>query len=273
MGFISYLFWLLVALGGLYFFIVSLKDSDSGINDDVKTKILWNFSSIEHINSWETIGSLTTSMVIMLIGAWGIDALEGYGSMLSLLIICYLFYVIRIALANMDLSDLAGSLDVKLKKINKENFQKILPIFSLFWIISIMVSYALPESSNGSSAYESSSDSSSNLTKYEKACKKNIKKCNTNQDVIKIHHGGFYLPTICKAAAEENAKWGDIDWGGWTAANFTNFDGGNSYQKDGTIIFRDYEGKYQNGFGTYTKTTTYCKVDMNKDKVVSVWVN
>ena len=153
----------------------------------------------------------------------------------------------------------------------------LLTLFSLYAIGVVLESCEDQSESSNNSSYDSSSESSSepssNLTEYEKSCKKNIKKCNTNQDVLVIHHPGFYLPSICKAAAEENAKWGDIDWGGWLATNFINYDDGNSYQKDGTIVFRDYVGKYQNGFGAYSTKTTHCKVDMNKDEVVMVWVN
>ena len=149
----------------------------------------------------------------------------------------------------------------------------LLTLFTLYVIGIVLKSCVDQSESSNNSSYKSSSESSSDLTEYEKACKKSIRKCNTNQDVLTIHHPGFYLPTICKVAAEENAKWGDIDWGGWLEPNFTYYDVGNSYQKDGTIIFRDSVGKYQNGFGAYSTKTTHCKVDMNKDEVVMLWVN
>lgn len=110
-------------------------------------------------------------------------------------------------------------------------------------------------------------------TIYEAACKKTKKACADNGDVVNIHHSGFYSPPGCKYLAEQNAKWGDIDWGGWLEANFASFRSGNSYHLNGTIIFIDNVAKYQNGFGAMQKTTTYCQVDMDKGEAISVWVD
>ena len=109
---------------------------------------------------------------------------------------------------------------------------------------------------------------------YRAACKKDIDVCSNNADVVNINYGGFFIPPGCKRLAESNAKYGDIDWGGWLDLNFGSFRTGTSFHDYGTITFIDNVGKYQNGFGAMVKTTTYCEVDMKGGRgALNVWVD
>tara|TARA_B100000902_G_C27314231_1_gene920268 strand:+ start:764 stop:3550 length:2787 start_codon:yes stop_codon:yes gene_type:complete len=109
---------------------------------------------------------------------------------------------------------------------------------------------------------------------YNAACKRNANICADNSDIINVHKGGAYFPPGCKRLAEQGAKYGDIDWGGWFDINFSKFRTGDSYHTKGTITFIDEVGKYQNGFGAMVKTRTYCEVDMVGGRgALRVWID
>jgi hypothetical protein len=171
-GFISFVFWLAVfLLGGLLFVAVLLDSTEEGIETDKKKKkLLWDSTSIEHINSWETYGYLLACYLVTLLGAWGIDFLYPFLWLCLFALIGFAFTLL--SAAGLDSEDLPGSIKKQIEHFNIEKMKAYLPTYSLVASFSFillfnlggMLAYDKNQSSGTKSGASSSSTQSSTVS-------------------------------------------------------------------------------------------------------------
>jgi hypothetical protein len=172
LSFLSFVFWLAVFLGGAFFFVTCLMDTndEEEQNGRVRRKILWNLTSLEHINSWESFSFIVACFLITLLGAWGIGFLYLFLWVFVFFLIIFIFSIL--GAAGIDSENLASSLMDQIKKINTENFKAYLPTYSLissFFLVLLLNLGGMSEwdQNQSSSSKSSSSSSSSQYTKVK----------------------------------------------------------------------------------------------------------
>ena len=88
-------------------------------------------------------------------------------------------------------------------------------------------------------------------------CSNNWRDCSSNQQFVATHERAFQsAQAMCQVIAEERARYGEVDWGGWTVESFSSYTRGDSIRKNETIILADDKAKYMNGFGVPARART-----------------
>lgn len=130
-GFITFVFWLALFLAGAFFFAFFLLDSsDKQLEGDTqKRRLLWNSTSIEHINRWETCGFLLGSYVFTLLGAWGMSFLFPYLWLCLFALVAFTFALLRAA--GLDGENFADSIAQQVKSFSVDSAKDYLPTYSL----------------------------------------------------------------------------------------------------------------------------------------------
>jgi hypothetical protein len=79
------------------------------------------------------------------------------------------------------------------------------------------------------------------------------------------------IKTACQYAIEEQANYGEPDWGGWLATPFGKFYKGSDYVEEGIVRVVDDEVQLENGFGAMVNTTVHCHYDLREDEVIRAY--
>ncbi|MGI9251664.1 MAG: hypothetical protein ACR2PR_10770 [Pseudohongiellaceae bacterium] len=100
-------------------------------------------------------------------------------------------------------------------------------------------------------------------------CEKDWRDCVTVSQFKRENNLWFEYVARCKRTAESQAKYGDVDWGGWFTPNFDYY-GTSSDIQSGVITLIDNVAQYQNVFGGRVKAQTDCTVNLNTGSLVDI---
>lgn len=95
-------------------------------------------------------------------------------------------------------------------------------------------------------------------------------RCSDNEDLVNNYSGWLDVQVSCKLQANEQAKYGTPDWGGWLKPTFGTFLKGSDYVKDGIVVAIDSDVKFQNGFGAMVRSQVRCTYNLRTKRVTDL---
>jgi hypothetical protein len=99
------------------------------------------------------------------------------------------------------------------------------------------------------------------------SCKSDWHLCVDNSDFANNYDDRFKIKSACKRAAEDRAKYGDVEWP-WLA--FSSYIPGDDYPKTGIIKVAEKDAKFTNGFNAKVRSFVSCTYDLNSNKVTDI---
>ena len=106
----------------------------------------------------------------------------------------------------------------------------------------------------------------------EELCKEQWSQCADNEQLANNYKGWSDAQASCKSAADDLAKYGTPDWGGWLHMAFGTYLKGTDYVKTGVAVLIDQDVKFQNAFGAMARSEVRCKYDLRTEKILDVKV-
>lgn len=106
----------------------------------------------------------------------------------------------------------------------------------------------------------------------EEICKEDWHRCTDNAQLVNNWKGWALVQVKCKRAANELAKYGTPDWGGWLYPTFSTFQTGTDYVTSGVAVVIEKDVKFQNGYGAMVRSEARCTFDLRSDQVIDVVV-
>jgi MFS family permease len=171
-SFIVYVFWLVVFLASVFLLVAFLWDNSEENEDSQsfeKKKIIYGFTSIGHLNSWESMGATLGFFLVALLSAWFIDIFYLF-LWISLFAVGFLVFGILSALGS-DEEDFSSSIKRIFKELNLDKAKTYLPTYALgasFILIFAINGGGMADWDKASSSKSTSSSSSSNSSSSSK---------------------------------------------------------------------------------------------------------
>lgn len=104
-------------------------------------------------------------------------------------------------------------------------------------------------------------------------CTKIWQACEDNADMANNYDGWIDAAVDCEIATENQARYGEPDWGGFFRVSFGSYLTGDSYINNGIATLIESNVKLQNGFGAMVRSRVKCRYDLENEAVLSISVN
>ena len=124
--------------------------------------------------------------------------------------------------------------------------------------------------------YKAAADKGMNATQYanykaqKDACKRNWASCADNEQLVNEWSGWTRVQVECKAAANDQAKYGDPEWP-WLP--FGSYRKGSDYVKTGKAVAAEQDAKFKNGFNASVRVRVTCYYDLKGARVENVVIS
>lgn len=103
-----------------------------------------------------------------------------------------------------------------------------------------------------------------------KLCRKDWSKCQDNEELVENYENYRSAQRACRTKADDMAKYGTPDWGGWLKDVFGSYRKGSNYVTTGVAELVETDAKFSNAFGAMVRARVTCLYDLKAAKVLHV---
>jgi hypothetical protein len=106
-----------------------------------------------------------------------------------------------------------------------------------------------------------------------KLCRKDWSRCQDNEELVENYENYRTAQRACRTKADDMAKYGTPDWGGWLKDVFGAYRKGSNYVTTGVAELVETDAKFSNAFGAMVRSRVTCLYDLKGAKVIHVAID